>query len=237
MKITENIELLNCDCMEYMRTLPDNAFDLAICDPPYGGGNDGELNGGGQVRGKVRKVQVNHAFGGRFERYNYPPHTNDGKKENRISWDTAPSEEYFKELFRVSRNQIIWGANYFKMPPTRCFVVWRKLTISEGFSMAMAEYAWTSFKENAKVYECMPQGSTKDRRFHPTQKPVSLYAWLLNNYAKDGDKILDTHFGSCSIGVACHNLGFSLTACEINETYFKKAVERLKQHIRQQKLF
>ena len=123
------------------------------------------------------------------------------------------------------------------MPPTRCFVVWRKLTISEGFSMAMAEYAWTSFKENAKVYECMPQGSTKDRRFHPTQKPVSLYAWLLNNYAKDGDKILDTHFGSCSIGVACHNLGFRLTACEINETYFKKAVERLKQHIRQQKLF
>ena len=235
MKITENIELLNCDCMEYMRTLPDNAFDLAICDPPYGGGHDGELNVGGQVRGKVRHVQVNHAFGGRFERYNYP-HTT-GKKENRISWDTAPSEEYFKELFRVSRNQIIWGANYFKMPPTRCFVVWRKLTISEGFSMAMAEYAWTSFKENAKVYECMPQGSTKDRRFHPTQKPVSLYAWLLNNYAKDGDKILDTHFGSCSIGVACHNLGFSLTACEINETYFKKAVERLKQHIRQQKLF
>ena len=182
-------------------------------------------------------------FGGRFDRYKSttlsgvgsrgtitPPH--DGKKENRISWDIAPSEDYFKELFRVSRNQIIWGANYFKMPPTRCFVVWRKLTISEGFSMAMAEYAWTSFKENAKVYECMPQGSTKDRRFHPTQKPVSLYAWLLNNYAKDGDKILDTHFGSCSIGVACHNLGFSLTACEINETYFRKAVERLKQHIR-----
>ena len=222
--------------MEYIRTLQDNAFDLAICDPPYGGGNDGELNGG-QVRGKVRQVQVNHAFGGRFERYNYTTPTNDGKKENRISWDIAPSEDYFKELFRVSRNQIIWGANYFKMPPTRCFVVWRKLTISEGFSMAMAEYAWTSFKENAKVYECMPQGSTKDRRFHPTQKPVSLYAWLLNNYAKDGDKILDTHFGSCSIGVACHNLGFSLTACEINETYFKKAVERLKQHIRQQKLF
>lgn len=164
-----------------------------------------------------------------------PP--NDGKKENRISWDIAPSEDYFKELFRVSRNQIIWGANYFKMPPTRCFVVWRKLTISEGFSMAMAEYAWTSFKENAKVYECMPQGSTKERRFHPTQKPVSLYAWLLNNYAKDGDKILDTHFGSCSIGVACHNLGFNLTACEINETYFRKAVERLKQHVRQQKLF
>ena len=236
MKITENIELLNCDCMEYMRTLPDNAFDLAICDPPYGGGNDGELNVG-QVRGKVRPIQVNHAFGGRFERYNYPPQQHDGKKENRISWDNAPSEDYFKELFRVSRNQIIWGANYFKMPPTRCFVVWRKLTISEGFSMAMAEYAWTSFKENAKVYECMPQGSTKDRRFHPTQKPVSLYAWLLNNYAKEGDKILDTHFGSCSIGVACHNLGFSLTACEINETYFKKAVERLKQHVRQQKLF
>ena len=93
MKITENIELLNCDCMEYMRTLPDNAFDLAICDPPYGCGNDVELNGGGwQVRGKVRPIQVNHAFGGRFERYNYPTH--DGKKENRISWDIAPSEVY-----------------------------------------------------------------------------------------------------------------------------------------------
>lgn len=187
-----------------------------------GSGEDSTDTSQPRFRSQVREVQL-------------PPH--DGKKENRISWDIAPSEDYFNELFRVSRNQIIWGANYFKMPPTRCFVVWRKLTISEGFSMAMAEYAWTSFKENAKVYECMPQGSMKDRRFHPTQKPVSLYAWLLNNYAKDGDKILDTHFGSCSIGVACHNLGFSLTACEINETYFKKAVERLKQHIRQQKLF
>lgn len=191
---------------------------------------------GGVVRREVRPIQVCHAFGGRFERYNFTPPEKSGK-HNRLLWDFAPNEEYFKELFRVSKNQIIWGANYFNMPPTRCFVVWRKLSISEKFSMAMAEYAWTSFNGNAKVFECAPQGKENDKRFHPTQKPVALYTWLLNNFAKEGDKILDTHFGSCSIGVACHNLGYELTACEICKDYYDRAVDRLKRHVKQLKLF
>lgn len=146
----------------------------------------------------------------------------------------APSEEYFKELFRVSKHQIIWGANYFpKMPPTRCFIVWRKLTISENFSMAMAEYAWTSFNENAKVFEYAPQGKKHDTRFHPTQKPVALYSWLLHNYAKPGYKILDTHLGSGSIAIACHDSGYELTGIELDTDYFDKAVARIKEYQKQ----
>lgn len=145
-----------------------------------------------------------------------------------IGWDVAPTDEYFKELFRVTKNQIIWGANYFaNMPPTRCFIVWRKLTISENFSMAMAEYAWTSFNGNAKVFECAPQGKKDDPRFHPTQKPVELYTWLLNNFAKEGDTILDTHLGSGSSAIACHLLGFKMLGIELDDFYYQKAKERL----------
>lgn len=143
------------------------------------------------------------------------------KYGNDISlWDIAPDEAYFTELFRVSKNQIIWGGNYFALPPTRCFLVWRKLTISEGFSMAMAEYAWTSFNDNAKVFECAPQGTKDDERIHATQKPVKLYEWILSNYAKPGDKILDTHLGSGSSRIACSELGFDFVGCEIDKAYF-----------------
>lgn len=146
-----------------------------------------------------------------------------------IGWDEAPSQDYFKELFRVSRHQIIWGANYFRgLPPTRCFLVWRKLTISESFSMAMAEYAWTSFSTNAKVFECAPQGDKKDKRFHPTQKPVALYAWILKNYARHGDKILDTHLGSGSSRIAAYKLGFDFYGTEIDKDYFDAAEERFR---------
>ena len=144
-----------------------------------------------------------------------------------ITWDTAPGKEYFDELFRVSRNQIIWGGNYFELPPTRCFLVWRKLTISEKFSMAMAEYAWTSFNANAKVFEHVPQDST-GMRFHPTQKPVALYKWILQNYAKPGDKILDTHVGSASSLVACRETGHKYVGFEIDKEYYNMASERLK---------
>lgn len=144
-----------------------------------------------------------------------------------VAWDTAPGQDYFDELFRVSRNQIIWGGNYFNLPPTRCFIVWRKATISESFSMAMAEYAWTSFTSNAKVYECMPQGDKNDQRFHPCQKPVQLYLWLLDNYAKKGDKILDTHAGSASSLVACHIQGIDGWGFEIDKDYYKQAKLRL----------
>lgn len=155
--------------------------------------------------------------GGRFERY--------GKKI--IAWDIAPPQEYFTELFRISRNQIIWGGNYFDLPPTRCFLIWRKLTISESFSMAMCEYAWTSFNSNAKVFECAPQGRAGDVRFHPTQKPVELYKWILSRYAKQGDKILDTHVGSASSLIACYDMGFDAWGYEIDKEYYNKASERL----------
>jgi site-specific DNA-methyltransferase (adenine-specific) len=152
-----------------------------------------------------------------------------------ISWDVAPKQEYFSELFRISRNQIIWGGNYFSLPPTRCFLIWRKLTISEAFSMAMCEYAWTSFNSNAKWIEIAPQGDPN--RFHPTQKPIKLYTWILENYAKQGDKILDTHVGSASSLIACDRMGFECWGYEIDETYYKLAQERIKRELAQGTLF
>lgn len=154
-----------------------------------------------------------------------------------IAWDVAPGEEYFKELFRVSRNQIIWGGNYFSLPPTRCFLVWRKLTISESFTMAMAEYAWTSFFDNAKVFECAPQGKADDKRFHPTQKPVELYRWIFSRYAKPGDKILDTHLGSGSSRIAAYDAGLDFWGYEIDPVYFAKEEERFNAYASQLNLF
>ena len=219
------------DCMEAMKHFPDKFFDLAVVDPPYG---DAEFTdnsiGGGAVRRLVQQVQDGTASdrgstdtsvirtGGTWaEKY--------GKKI--IAWDVAPEQAYFDELFRVSRNQIIWGGNYFRLPPCRCFLVWKKLTISESFSMAMAEYAWTSFNTNAKVFEAAPQGTVNEQRFHPTQKPVALYAWLLGKYAKPGDKILDTHAGSASSLVACHRAGLDAWGFEIDPVYYGMANERL----------
>lgn len=154
-----------------------------------------------------------------------------------IAWDVAPGREYFDELFRVSRNQIIWGGNYFDLPPTRCFLIWRKLSITENFSMAMCEYAWTSFQGNAKLFEAAPQGTKDEPRFHPTQKPVALYSWILSRYAKPGDKILDTHVGSASSLIACHRAGLEAWGFEIDEIYFAKASERLAREKAQTSLF
>lgn len=209
-------DLYNADCMQAMKEFPDNFFDLAIVDPPYGGANS-DIGGGQTLRSEIRQIQAERTGGTWASKY--------GKKI--VAWDTAPGQDYFDELFRVSRNQIIWGGNYFSLPPTRCFIVWRKATISESFSMAMAEYAWTSFSGNAKVYECMPQGDKNDQRFHPCQKPVQLYLWLLSNYAKKGDKILDTHAGSASSLVACHFQGIDGWGFEIDKEYYEKAKERL----------
>lgn len=211
----------NMDCLDGMKEFPDGYFDLAICDPPYGDG------GGHFLR------QDGSRFGGRFDRYKDSEsggvHRTGGTWASKygkkiIAWDTAPTQEYFDELFRVSRNQIIWGGNYFQLPPTRCFIVWRKLTISEKFSMAMCEYAWTSFNSNAKLFECVPQG--KDR-WHPTAKPLQLYKWLLNNYAKDGDTILDTHVGSASSLIACRETGHKYVGFEIDPEYYRLAKKRL----------
>ena len=142
-----------------------------------------------------------------------------------ITWDVAPKQDYFEELFRVSRNQVIWGGNYFALPPTRCFVIWKKTNVPEKFSMAMAEYAWTSFNENAKVFEFSAVGQPD--RFHPTQKPVQLYKWLLNNYSKEGDIILDTHVGSASSLIACRETGHKYVGFEIDPDYYALAKERL----------
>jgi site-specific DNA-methyltransferase (adenine-specific) len=244
------LTITNEDNKNLMARYPDKFFDLAIVDPPYGSGDHNQRN---------HKASSPNRFGGRFDKYQHTKRKTihatgggrfskyDASRVDRTSgtwaakygadineWDIAPPSEYFEELFRVSRYQIIWGGNYFPLPPSRNFIIWRKLTISESFSMAMVEQAWTNLRGNAKYYECMPQDK---ERFHPTQKPVELYAWLLSRYAKKGWKILDTHMGSGSIAIACHNAGFDLTACEINKFYFDKAMERINKHIQQKELF
>ena len=199
------IQITNEDNMELMARYEDNYFDLAIVDPPYGI----DINSSGRL---------GH-YGGK------------GKK-----WDNEiPTDNYFKEVFRTSKNQIIWGANYFNMPPTRCFLIWDKQQ-PEGVSFASCEYAWTSFDKSAKTFYQRPQNAD-NVRIHPTQKPVKLYEWLLMNYAKEGDKILDTHLGSGSIAIACHNLGYDLTACELDKDYFEAATKRLAQHQAQLTMF
>ena len=152
------------------------------------------------------------------------------------SWDVAPPPEYFDELARLSQNQIIWGGNYFDLPPTRCFLVWRK-PISENFTMAMCEYAWTSFNANAKWIEMPAQGTRADPRFHPTQKPIALYTWILQHYAKPGYRILDTHVGSASSLIACHRAGLPFVGFELDVTYYTLAKERLDAEVAQIRLF
>ena len=232
-------EVYNVDCLELMRSLPDDAFDLIIADPPYGGG----FTEGGGCKGwfskyhqKQEEIPAYNRFGSpgsRFEKYK--PEAKDGKKKI-ISWDVAPGPEYFEEMFRVSRNQIIWGGNYFALPPTRCFLVWKKLTISENFTMAMCEYAWTSFNENAKVFECAPQGKVGDDRFHPTQKPIALYKWILSRYAKPGDKIFDPYLGSGSSRIAAWDMGFDFVGCEIDKVYFDLMEKRFEEHTKQTRM-
>jgi site-specific DNA-methyltransferase (adenine-specific) len=146
-------------------------------------------------------------------------------------WDNAiPNEEYFKELFRVSKNQIVWGGNYFPLPPSRGFLIWDKKQ-PQDFSLAMCEFAWSSIQSPAKIFRFSVL--TERDKIHPTQKPVKLYEWILMNYAKEGDKILDTHGGSGSICIACHNLGFDLDWIELDKDYFDAATKRFKQHAAQ----
>ena len=210
------------DNMELMARYEDNYFDLAIVDPPYGIGENGAKN---CTRGKLAKAKdYKPFFGGDLD---------------------SPNIKYFLELKRVSRNQIIWGANHFiekiKTPNSPCWIVWDKNNGKSHF--ADCELAYTSFKTSVRKFEFtwngMIQGDmkNKEQRIHPTQKPVKLYEWLLVNYAKKGDKILDTHLGSGSIAIACHNLGFDFTACEIDREYYDPAMERLRNHIKQYNIF
>lgn len=252
---------LNCDCMEYMKSLPDKAFDLAVVDPPYGDALSNESGGGGTASDSDSTGTRRLRFHGGsknpndpWNKYLRPPtqqlpqeRERDGSPDGRdmgkevrkkiIAWDVAPGQEYFDELFRISRNQIIWGGNYFNLPPTRCFLIWRKLTISEKFSMAMCEYAWTSFNSNAKLFEYAPQGKVGDQRFHPTQKPIALYEWVYKLYAEPGMKILDTHLGSGSSRIAAYDAGLDFVGCEIDKTYFDLQEERFERHTAQENLF
>lgn len=198
------IEIFNMDCMDLLRSAKDKQWDLAIVDPPYGGGQ-----------------HFNFRFG-----------TGDQVYENH-----KPDREYFEILFRVSKNQIIWGGNYFtsNLPENRCWISWYKGQPIDSFSDF--ELAWTSFDRVSKAIKLESYGfnhadkkSTGQSTIHPTQKPVALYKWLLKNYANPGDKILDTHLGSGSIAIACHDYGFDLTATELDKDYYEAAMKRLKQH-------
>ena len=211
-RVIGSLSFFNADNLEIMRGFKDNEFDLAIVDPPYGNFNGTIERTGGSWS---KKYQIDNTI---------------------KDWDFAPCEEYFKELFRVSKEQIIWGGNYFDLPPSKHFLIWEKQTISESFSMAMVEYAWSSINDNAKLFKWRPQ---RKNGIHPTQKPVELYDWILNRYAKENFKIIDTHLGSGSIAIAVEkanrldkkNLQF--TGIEINETYFKKALNHFEQYCRQ----
>lgn len=196
------------DCMEGLKQIPDKYFELAIVDPPYG-------------------IGINHNMGRR----------KGDKKSNykKINWDNnAPNKDYFDGLFNKSQNQIIWGANYFTMPPTKCFIVWRKPQISEMVSFSMVEYAWASFNETAKEWIGI---SNEKNRFHPTQKPVSLYEWLIKNYAKENDKILNTHLGSGSSRIACCRAGLNFMGFELDPDYFNASVKRFREFVSQGNLF
>jgi site-specific DNA-methyltransferase (adenine-specific) len=227
-----NSGFYNMDCMDGMKQFPDKFFDLAIVDPPYGNAINPSANNlrGGQPTGNSAEDSAGGSptticrTGGSWSK----KYQKGGIFECDIRiWDIAPDAAYFDELGRVSKNQIIWGGNYFNLPPTRCFLVWQKLTISEKFSMAMCEYAWTSFNDNAKLFACAPQGTAKEKRFHPTQKPIALYTWILNLYAKEGYKILDTHVGSASSLIACYRAGLEYWGFETHKGYWQKATERL----------
>ena len=246
------ITATNEDNMIMMARYPDDYFDLAIIDPPYGIG---------------------------FGAFNRTNKASDGTrikadKYKNSDWDNGiPTEEYFKELFRVSKNQIVWGGNYFNLPPNQNFIFWYKQNPVSNFSDG--EYAWTSFKKPAlcfdyRYYGNLEGNTSASKKYHPTQKPVKLYEWtltnyakkisinkdkgnnerihitqkpvklyewILMNYAKEGDKILDTHRGSASLDIACHNLGFDLVTCEIDKTYFAEGNERFEQHQQQLKMF
>jgi site-specific DNA-methyltransferase (adenine-specific) len=206
--------------MELMAEFPDKHFDLAIVDPPYGIARL-SVNENRDPNSKFRRSMANMV-------------------ESAKGWNAAkPTQEYFNELFRVSENQIIWGANNFTLPESEYFCVWDKQQTVPNF--ASAEYAWVSmnWKKPAKVFRYQIHGAASDdgQKIHPTQKPVKLYDWLLRNYAKPGARILDTHMGSGSIAIACHYAGHHLTASELDPDYFQAACERIERETSQTELF
>tara|TARA_R100000995_G_C3431590_1_gene98770 strand:+ start:38 stop:703 length:666 start_codon:yes stop_codon:yes gene_type:complete len=221
------MNITNEDNMELMSRYEDNYFDLAIVDPPYGINYDGNTT----VKGKSGKANT-------FS--NKQHHIKKG-------WDTSrPSKEYFEELQRVSKNQIIWGGNYFAdlLPAKKGWIYWdKKITNANNKNYSNGELAYSSFNCILRkfTYDWIGFGylnnPQKQKKIHPTEKPIKLYEWLLMNYAKEGDKILDTHLGSGSIAIACHNLGYDLTACELDKEYYEEAMKRIKRHKQQLTMF
>ena len=217
------LTITNEDYMELMARYPDKYFDLAIVDPPYGINAD-------------KGIQKNEG------KFGY-------KKHRQTNWDDAiPKKEYFDELFRVSKNQIIWGGNYFTeyLRPVMSWIVWDKMQYN--FSFSHGEMAWNSFEKKLLIYKYargnesgfapkIKNGMKQGLNIHPTQKPIALYKYCLENFAKPGDKILDTHLGSGSIAIACHDYGFDLTACELDKEYIDKALQRINNHTKQLNLF
>ena len=226
MKLTDKLTLTNEDNMELMARYPDKYFDLAIVDPPYGIKADEN----------AFKNGVNCKANG-------------FKEHKKGNWDNSiPTRQYFNELFRVSKNQIIWGGNYFTeyLPAVMSWIVWDKMQYN--FSFAHGELAWNSFNNKLKIFRYargnesgfapkIKDGMKQGLNIHPTQKPIALYKYCLDNYAKPNDKILDTHLGSMSIAIACHDYGFQLTGCELDPEYYEKVIKRVQNHISQLKLF
>ena len=214
----------NMDCMAGMKLFPDKYFDVAIVDPPYG------INAPNMAMGTNKSRTKN----------GYPAESTASrlKRSGQVKeWDSKPpTEEYFKELFRVSKNQIIWGGNYFNLPPTKCFVVWDKVQPWDAFSQA--EIAWTSYNLPAKLFRYSNTGGTNsEKRIHPTQKPVALYDWIFKNYAEPGQKILDTHLGSGSSRIAAYEAGLDFIGFEIDPFYFQLEEERFAEYASQTSLF
>lgn len=218
MNWTDKIQVFREDCKEVMKRYPDNHFDWSFVDPPYGIGEDGLKN---HSRDRLAKAK------------RYTPK----------NWDSSiPDSEYFKELKRVSKNQIIWGWNYFVCYLSDCpsYIVWDKDNTGD---FADCESAWCSKKGAARIFKWRWNGmlqqnmKNKQIRIHPTEKPIALYKWLLENYANKGDKIFDSHFGSGSIAIACHDLKFDLVGCEIDQEYYDLSYKRFKEHAAQLQIF
>ncbi|KAF0148024.1 MAG: putative DNA methylase [Ignavibacteria bacterium] len=206
----------NIDCMEMLRKCPPKHFDLAIVDPPYGIWDKLSPTGGGTTKNKPKFMN------------------------SKVDWDTSPPpQEYFDELFRVSKNQIIWGGNNFNLPTTRCFIVWDKLK-GEEVTFSKVDYAWTSFNRLSEIIRANANAGFMmtgiNKRIHPTQKPIELYRKILMKYADEGDLILDTHVGSGSSLIACIEGGFNYYGCEIDNEYYEAAKKRIGRAFRKYEL-
>ncbi len=212
------IELLNIDCMEYMATQPDNAFDLAIVDPPYG----------------INYDIIQNECAGTYRTQN----SGTWKKYHQTEWDkNIPDKKYFSELFRTSKNQIVWGSNFYENKPTKCWIIWDKI---QRDNRSDGEMAWTSFEKPMKIFSYSRADAyinDCDEKIHPTQKPVQLYKWLLKNYAEPGQRILDTHLGSGSSAIAAHYFGCDFVGCEIDKEYYDSMKKRYDRETAQLTMF